>query len=307
MKTTMTCTLLLATLVAAPGAARADVASDTSGNLANFAGAIGTDPWYAGWLTDKYYQPSKCDAVIAKGKKDGLKATDVLTGSFQHHPKMRQSARGDSWFEIDFGDAPWICEEYARQYAMQGALVPLREAAEFLKDASPPTAESAAGYNTGAGEATADKGRACAKAVDDAIAGGVPKDAKVKLNGTQQGITAARQTYCQGMIDWGTKFEAFISVAQQAKRAEKAAKYEALGVSGAKLELFIEYDDVHWRGKGCAIVDDLAVIVKAKKLFQWLENSNGTHTIRTYTFKGNTYKAKDKTYKTEKKAYKGCK
>jgi hypothetical protein len=150
-------------------------------------------------------------------------------------------------------------------------------------------------------------GKACLAAVDAAIAAGAAKTTKVKIGGADITLVDGKK-YCQAEIDYGTAFETFVAAEQGAKRKEIAAKYEAVGISGEKLELFIEYDDVYWRGKKCAIIDDVAALAKATKLYHWLENNDGTHTIRTYVFKGNKVKSvKDKTYKTEKKAYKGCK
>lgn len=60
-------------------------------------------------------------------------------------------------------------------------------------------------------------------------------------------------------------------------------------------------------GVGCEKIDDVAVLAKATVLFQWLENANGTHTIRKYVFAGNAVKGKsDKTFRTEAAAYAGC-
>ncbi len=109
------------------------------------------------------------------------------------------------------------------------------------------------------------------------------------------------------MIDHGTKFEEFIAVEYKAKQAERSKKYEEAGIKGAKLALMVEYDDVYWRGKGCEKIDDVAVLAKATRLYQWLENADGTHTIRTYLFAGNAVKGKsEKKYQTEAAAYRGC-
>jgi hypothetical protein len=46
----------------------------------------------------------------------------------------------------------------------------------------------------------------------------------------------------------------------------------------------------------------------AKVLFHWLENADGSHTIRKYSFKGHKLaRISEKTYSKAAKAYKGCK
>ena len=160
------------------------------------------------------------------------------------------------------------------------------------------------------GKGLVTRGEACRAMVDQAIKGGADGDLALKLNVMDEpvvSLNAGRKAYCDGLIDYGKNLKAKIAEAKAARRAAIAKKYEAAGIKGDRLELFIEYDDVSWRGKGCEIVDDLAVLAKAKKLYQWLENADGTDTIRTYTFSGDKYKVSDKRYKKEKDAYKGCK
>ncbi len=61
-----------------------------------------------------------------------------------------------------------------------------------------------------------------------------------------------------------------------------------------------------WRNTKCEKTDDVAELAKAKVLIHWLENANGTHTIRHYTFNGNKVSKTEKSYITEAAATKGC-
>ena len=65
---------------------------------------------------------------------------------------------------------------------------------------------------------------------------------------------------------------------------------------------------MYWRGgANCQRISDLKVLAKAKVLFHWLENADGTHTIRKYTFRGNTVSGPvSKTFKTAGAAQAAC-
>jgi hypothetical protein len=190
----------------------------------------------------------------------------------------------------------------------------LSDAQKAIRDASgelyyktkPPTAETLAeGDIDGDGERFVERGKACLTTVDAAIAAH-GADAKVDIRGEKWTLGDGR-THCQALIDYGTALEPLIDGREEAARKALYGKYEALGVKGDRLELFAYYDGTSWYMKGCQYtVDEIEDIVKAKVLFHWLDNSDGTITIRKYTFKKNTYKVKEKTVAKLAQAYKAC-
>jgi hypothetical protein len=305
----MTKRWLIGILVAVPALAHADARSTAASELGEFANRLKPGDPFAGFmLTEARWKPAECTKALAKAKKAGVKPDDGLVGMFEYHPKAKKTSEQYK-FEIAFADADWICSEYTSKFALESAAVPIRAAADFVggkKANLTPTAEDARGFNPGAGKSTADQGRACMAAIDQAIKDGVAPTTKLKTAMGDKSLTDAKPI-CQALIDYGTKFEEFIAAEYKAKQAERAKKYEAAGIKGAKLALMVEYDNVYWRGRGCEKIEDVAVLAKATVLYQWLENSDGTHTIRTYRFAGNAVKGKaDKTYRTEAAAYKGC-
>jgi hypothetical protein len=198
-----------------------------------------------------------------------------------------------------------LCDEYAELVAMAPAAAKQKATAISLRlygDTDP------ASLGDGMGEVFVDDGKACVAETEKALKAGAPADRATTIDGRELTLAEGKTQICEAMIAFGEKLTGDIADAHAAARAEVAAKYEAVGIKGARLELFIEYDDVYWRGKGCERVTDLKKLAKAKALFHWLENADGTHTIRKYTFKGNKVKSvKDRTYLTEARAWKGCK
>ncbi len=255
---------------------------------------------------DRYLAQPSCMGLIADAKKAGMTDADKLVGYYEHHPKAVKL--GVNKYEITLADAAWLCGEWDKRLATEPAAIYIRRAAVHQKNnPNEPTTNDAGSYSKGAGEATAKRGAQCIAAIDKLVASGTPDSDKVTLDDGSTVTLAEGKKLCQRQQDWGNAFEARIGEVRAAKRAEIAAKYEALGVKGDRLELFIEYDGVYFRGKKCEIIDDIKKLAKAKYVYQWLENSDYTHTIRKYTFKGNKYKVSEKTYTTEAKAYKGCK
>jgi hypothetical protein len=198
-----------------------------------------------------------------------------------------------------------LCDEYATRAAIWPAAAKQHATSSSLGSYSQ---VDPADFGDGMGQGFVDDGKACHAATDAAIAAGAPDDVAVVIDGVSRTLAQGKVEICDAMVAFGQRLIGDIAAAHAAARAEIAAKYEAVGVKGQRLELFIEYDDVYWRGKGCERITDLKKLARAKVLFHWLENSDGTHTIRKYTFKGNKVKSiKDRTYATEARAWKGCK
>ncbi|HTJ41889.1 MAG TPA: hypothetical protein VL463_07315, partial [Kofleriaceae bacterium] len=114
---------------------------------------------------------------------------------------------------------------------------------------------------------------------------------------------------CDAYVAWSKRLAQATAADDAAKAKAREAKYTSVGVGGEKLKLFLEYDDVYWRtSPKCETEDDPKQLAKAKQLFQWLDNADGTVTIRKYQFAGNKVaKISNKTFTTAEKAYKGCK
>lgn len=294
-------------IVAWSGLARADTpAEHVAYEMSEYADWFDDSEWPSFIFTGDRWAPTACTEKLQAAKKAGVKPKDVLTGNFKEHPKAKPSATADK-FDITFADAPWVCEQFAKLFKLQQVFIKIQEAANAQANSTGPwTAESAKDYSPGAGKSEIASGRECLAGIEQALKDGVPANTKIMLRKGETTLGEARP-FCQFQIDDGTALDALLTEAHKAMRAEIAKKYEDAGVSGAKLELFIEYDDVRWRGKKCEFVEDIKALAKAKTLFQWLENPDGTHTIRKYQFAGNKVKkVSDKVYKTEAKAYKGC-
>jgi hypothetical protein len=264
------------------------------------------DPGSRATALDSDPQPADCDAAIARARKAGLKddariyVRSYISGLDETHYDDKREAY------VLLGDAAAMCTQWRK-------LVLLAPAARIQTE----TAQSQKTYDTvdpvslGAsmGQAFIDAGKKCLDVTDKAIKAGAPADYKVKMKDVTLSIGEGRAKICQASIDWANSLGAKIKEAHAADREKRAAPYKALGVSGAKLDLFLEYDDVYWRGgRDCQIISDLKQLAKAKALFHWLENADGTHTIRKYTFNGNKVgKPVSKTYKNAVAAQRGCK
>jgi hypothetical protein len=260
-------------------------------------GALGTPGRNASWEVEQ--EPSACDTVV--GSLAG-KAGDHL-----HNPSFAalSFARRDKWGDyITVADAPEVCARFRALKRSLPALAAIATAAHSLMVLTT-TDPTTTGPGWGAGYAQ--DGAACLSEVDAAIADGVPADLSVPMSGATTTLAKARVEVCQAVIDEARKFDAAGEAMKKAAYERIAAPYRKLGVKGDRLELFVTYDATPFYGKGCtAEIHDIKKLVKAKVLFHWLINGDGTHTIRKYKIKGNRYSISEKTYDRESKAYRGC-
>ncbi len=243
--------------------------------------------------------PAQCTAAIAAAKKAGVTANDQLADYWilQIHPK-KQERDGNKF--IVFSDAPWICENHAAALQLKRAAIAAKEAAASVSQPRQKPEDVSGNLDIITNHA-----KRCQKIVDEVAA--VVGDKDVTVQGKKYKLSGLGDAFCAPAVAAAEAYVAKVKEVRAAKAAEISAKYEKLGVKGDRLALFIEYDNVYFRGKKCEIIDDIKKLVKAKYVYQWLENSDYTHTIRKYTFKGDKYKVSEKTYNTEAKAYKGCK
>jgi hypothetical protein len=173
----------------------------------------------------------------------------------------------------------------------------------------PPRPEdiAAKGYTDGAGDTMIHIAEACAATVDAAIAEGSSPDTTVEVHGVKVTYAEGRTRYCEALLEHGKQLEALLDAEAEAARKALYAKYEAHGIKGDRLELFVYYDGTGWYTRGCQYtVDEPADLARAKVLFHWLDNSDGSITIRKYRFKKNRYTFSEKVYWRSDKAYRGC-
>ncbi|MEO8705165.1 MAG: hypothetical protein ABI867_34285 [Kofleriaceae bacterium] len=305
MSKQMMCALAVCGAMMTANEARAEVRAGMYGNL--------MQTWYRASVTgfptgipsayDNRYQPGECAKATAAEKKAGAKPSDTLVGDYKDHPKAKPA--GDQ-FSIVFAEAPAICTAYEAQLKIALGMDAIKKSAAYMKGkSSAPTAAEAKGYNSGAGDSTVAMGKNCLATIAAMIKAGSAPSTKLKVESGEVTLEELTKT-CQAVVDHGTAFNALIAEEQKAKRGDIAKKYEAAGIKGDKLALLIEYDDVYWRNTKCEKTDDVAELAKAKVLIHWLENSDGTQTIRRYTFNGSKVSKTEKTYNTEAAAQRGC-
>lgn len=289
MRSIVASLLILGTVTLLTPRAHADVRTDVESQLHSDTYRL------SGFKIDELKEYGKCRATLALAKKK-LKPTDKLRSSnFKLHPKAVQD--GDDYV-IAVADIPWICDEIDRVMARGTLVVALDEGAQKAAAlAAKPAPDER--VRIGEGAYYLEQSKTCAAAVAKEVASGATQIEWM----SKTYVLADAATSCQALAAWG----AYLNQSGEANFEKVAPRYRAVGVDGERLRLFVQYDNVSFRGKRCEIIDGVAPLAKAKYVYQWLENADDTHTIRKYTFSGNRYKISEKTYLTEAKAYKGCK
>ena len=297
--------VIAAGMLVASGQAGAGERGGTFANLMSvwYQGSVNG---YASGIPSAYddrFQAGACAKAVGEEKKAGAKPGDTIAGDFKGHPKAKESG---GQFSIPFSEAAAICDAHEAKLAIALGHEAIRKSVSYMKDKKgAPTAADAAGFNSGAADTTVAMGKACLATIDAMIKDGAAPTSTFQVETGAAKLEDLKKT-CQAAIDYGMAFNAHIAEAQKAKLAEKAKKYEAAGIKGAKLALMIEYDDVYWRNTKCEKTDDVAELAKAKVLIHWLENADGTQTIRRYTFNGGKVSKTEKKYLTEAAAQRGC-
>ena len=300
--------LLLTALVIAPALAHADPAKQLATELGshfNYWTTYRDDPGSRAGMLEHDPKPDACAAAVAKARKAGLaNNARIYHSEFSSWDEAHYDEKKAAYLEL--GEVDLIC----RQWPKMLLLAPV--AALQTKIAQ--NQHSFSLVDPGSlGKDMADlfvkEAKECLDITDKAIKAGAPGDHKVKIHDKVMTISEGRAKVCHAAIEWAAALGGKVKEAHAADREKRAAPYKAAGVSGAKLELFIEYDDVYWRGgANCQRISDIKQLAKAKVLFHWLENPDGTHTIRKYTFNGNKVSGPtSKTYKDAGAAQRGCK
>ena len=249
----------------------------------------------------KWVTPAQCLAAI----KDVADDAHVYTG-YGNAPGAVKDANGDLY--ITGAQARTFCASYAKAYAhemVETQITALFNDADMLKKPVDGMYESEA-------KSMGDMGKDCNAAVDAALAAGLP--ATEMIESKRYGVPAialsdVKAKYCQPAIDWSQKQVGDIQAAAKAKQDAIAAVYKKAGIKGKRLDLFVSFGmpaDAGFFVAGCEqYATTAAAMKKAKKLFVWLEGSDG-YTIRTFTFHGDDYVETDHSYDTQAQAYRGC-
>jgi hypothetical protein len=251
-------------------------------------------------------QVDACDAAIAKARKAGLAdSTKLYSSAIKSLDEAEYDDKKQAF--VTLGYAAKMCTTWRTH-------IPLAAAAAIQTESASSRYSYSMDPNVGSlgasmGDAFIAEGKKCLEVTDAALKAGAPPDHKVKIKDEVMSITEGRAKVCEAYLVWANEMKVKIRAAHREDREKRAEPYKKLGVAGEKLELFIEYDDVYWRGgANCQVISDVKAVAKAKVLFHWLENSDGTHTIRKYTFNGNKVGAPiTKTFKDAGAAQRGCK
>lgn len=237
--------------------------------------------------------PAGCTAAIDDLKALGVPPTEAV------HSKDRFILR----------KATERCERYARLKTLTGAIpaiVEARQAAQIIDQMKP----GATGTTLWSGKGNT-LGKACAAALDAALAKGAPMD--VVLRSTAPEMTGGQtRTWCEDLAKRAAALQGASSDADTAKKKAARDRYAKHGAGGDRLDLLVYYDPdgagTTWRIAKCKATDDPKTLAKSKVLIRWGVNPDGTQVLRKYTFKGNKKVGdQEKSFLTEAKAYTFCK
>jgi hypothetical protein len=301
--------LVALAVVATPALAHADAASQLAKDLDNHWGYYETyrdDPGSRATSLGHDPKPEECEAALAKARKAGLKDDDkIYAYAFKSYDEAEYDDKREAY--ITGAQAERVCKVWKEGVKLAPVAAMLSKLVSSKKVYS--IGDDYSSLGKGMGDVFVKEGKECSAQIDAAIAAGVVADRKIKIGEEMMTLTEGRTKVCQVYLEWAVMVTGRIKESHAADREKRAAPYKAAGVAGAKLELFLEYDDVYWRGgANCQRISDIKQLAKAKALFHWLENPDGTQTIRKYTFNGNKVSGPvSKTYNTAGAAQRGCK
>jgi hypothetical protein len=298
--------LVVLAVVLAPTLARADDARDTVlqtvNPMLNWLQAMRTEAAATEGATKA--SASECHAAVAAGKKAGLAGDAKLYANGIY-------ALGDEHYDdkhepyITLDEADALCTEYGKWLLIGPAAAAQAYALQVLKQYTSMTAEN---EMKGTDQTLIETGTACLTKTDAAIKAGAPGDWTTTIYGEQLTLAQGRAKACEGLVALGKSWTGKAGKADAEKLAKIRDKYAALGIKGARLDLYVETDNTYWLGKGCEKITDNKKLKNAKVLFQWWDNSDGTITIRKYTFAGDKVKSiKNNVFQTQERASRGCK
>jgi hypothetical protein len=301
--------LLVLAVVATPALAHADAAKQLAKDLDlhfSYYEMYRDDPGSRASMLDRDPNPADCAAAIAKARKAGLgDDVKIYAYAFKSFDEADYDDKREAYMTL--GGLDQMCKVWKDAVKLAPVAALMTKLLSSKRVYSIGDDYSSLGKSMG--EVFVKEGKDCFVQLDAAIAAGAVADRKVKIGEGTMTLQEARTKVCQEFLDWGVMVTGRIKESHAADREKRAAPYVAAGVAGAKLELFLEYDDVYWRGgANCQRIYDIKQLAKAKALFHWLENPDGTHTIRKYTFNGNKVSGPvSKTYNTSGAAQRGCK
>lgn len=300
--------LLLSALLLAPSLAHADPAKQLATDLGahfNYWTTYRDDPGSRASMLEHDPKPDACATAVEKARKAGLgNDARIYHSEFSSWDEAHYDEKKTAYLQLSEIDQ--LCKQWPKMIllapvaAFQTKVAQTQHSFSLVEPGS---------LGKDMGDVFVKDAKECLAVTDSAIKSGAPADHKVKIRDQVMSIREGRAKVCQAFLDWATSLGGKVKEAHAADHQKRAAPYKAVGVAGAKLELFVEYDDVYWRGgANCQRISDIKQLAKAKALFQWLENPDGTHTIRKYTFKGNKVSGPtSKTFKDAGAAQRGCK
>lgn len=255
--------------------------------------------------------PSKCFDTVKAAKDAGNKSDAKVYSSMAFwYDTAKKDDKGDTY--ITLADVEGMCKRYEKAYVQEWAEAEVVTAWYAVRDTLPRPIE---GMYASEAKSVITMGQACAKRVDDALAYGF--EPSHELTSSFYGMPAvklgeAKASYCDKLIDWGTKRLAEINKSAGPTPAEIEAKWKKVGMKGAKLKLFVENElnggGFDWYAAGCqTVISDPKKLAKAKKLFMWTAGANGGTLVTKIVFKGNKYKETSREFFDEAKAYRFCK
>jgi hypothetical protein len=251
-----------------------------------------------------YPEAAPCHDAIAAATRNGARPEDRLYAPEFAWRKPDGWAKDATGAYVQVKDALKICATYDALKRGIPTAITLLKSARSLESLGKVTPEIV-GDTYGAQSIAA--AEACIAAVDKALASGLPAELTYVLDRKEVALGRARVEICEAYLAAARPFAAASTAAKRAAHDKRAAPYRALGVKGERLKLFVDYDDTPFYAAGCrAEILDAKVLARATVLFHWLENSDGTHTIRKYVIKGDTYRTMETTYETQARAYAGC-
>lgn len=249
-----------------------------------------------------------CSDAVAAGKSAGLTGSSKVYGMYGRADAHKDD-KGDPYLTLD--EVQSFCKVYEHLVIQELAEVGVLSAFLTKRDSMGKIKE---GMYPSEAEWVIKDGETCNTRVDAALAAKFPAShvlsaPRSKMEGVKLGD--AKAEYCQPVLDWGKQRLADINGAADAKVAEIAKVYAAVGIKGDRFKLFSSIglpDNSGFLAPGCEkYVDTAKGLAKAKKLFTWFEAEDGSILVTKYTFKGNKYKETEKRYATSARAYKGCK
>src|SRR5688572_18196258 len=213
-----TISFLLAALTVAGGAGRAraeltDEQKEVESTLRDFLIAV-REAKVEGAGADGHFsrKPEECTAAVEKGTKLGIAPTEVMSGAPDNYLFKRAADK---------------CADYATWHLIvQGAVI----VAEAKKTHNILQHLEAGEVGRDAVKKFMEPGQTCLTQLDALIAKGMKTDVAVHIEQEPMTLADAKTKICQGIVDWGVKFDRQNKDAIDAEAARLREKYAKHGI-----------------------------------------------------------------------------